>query len=410
MRATRQRAVSQQFVFHAAVASPSGGCGACRGTRARPNVSHHRSHRRVPVASAVPSLPPTPLSLAPHRYLREDLDVEQLNVQLRAGKLTLTDLTVDIDAVNEHLTGLPLRLTAGTIGCINATLSYGSLLAEGCTVELDSLHLTFAPVPPSASGAGAAGGAGDDPGGGGGDDGDVLREAAFGRDHATREGLRTLAAWIEEVTSRIHVTVRDLQLSVTPSPRSRDRLTLHCPLAEFFDETPHLGAASMTASAAAGMRGSVGAGGMQSSFTPNTMHKVLELHGFCVAMHRDGRAAPDSPASSASRSSFGSRASSPASVPRSEPRTPVRSRSRSRSRSPPPPLASSRGGTDAGGAATAGPSTTVLVDSTYRATPSRVKIVIGTQASSTNTVDIDCFVKVCSVHVLGCVSVTSLVP
>lgn len=272
-------------------------------------------------------------------YLREDLNVEQLDVQLRAGKLKLTDLTVDVDAVNEHLAGLPVKLVSGSIKSIEATLSYGSLLAEGCTVDLEGLHLTLAPVSPedaiaAAAAARAAKGRDDD------DDigedprvADRLREAAFGRDRATREGLQTLAAWIQEVTSRIRLTVRDLKISVTPSEECASRLTLHCPLAEFFDETPNVGAGSVSGSRMEGsMRGRQSFEG-RTSFQVSSMHKVLALHGFCVAVHTRGSGErPDS--------------------------------------------------------------VCTLLESAYRATPSRVKIVIGTGVRASDPIDVDFFVKV----------------
>lgn len=74
----------------------------------------------------------------------ENLDGSQLRLRLFSGKVTLTNVVVRADALSKLL-DLPLRVVAGTIGCINVDLPLSSLRSKPIVVQLDEVYLLVAP-------------------------------------------------------------------------------------------------------------------------------------------------------------------------------------------------------------------------------------------------------------------------
>ncbi len=112
-------------------------------------------------------------------FLKNELDLEQLDVQLGAGVVQLKNLELNIDVrsvvvvcfsgsklmeiclcwsflhtcpfvflfqvLNGVTEDLPLSFIRGTIGNIKATIPWRNILHEPCKVELDGLELTLSP-------------------------------------------------------------------------------------------------------------------------------------------------------------------------------------------------------------------------------------------------------------------------
>ncbi|XP_024541789.1 autophagy-related protein 2 [Selaginella moellendorffii] len=72
-----------------------------------------------------------------NRFLNEEIDVEQLDVQLGSGTGTLTDLVLNVDYVNDQIKSLPLILKYGSIARIVVRLP--------CEIEVKGLELLVAP-------------------------------------------------------------------------------------------------------------------------------------------------------------------------------------------------------------------------------------------------------------------------
>jgi len=80
-------------------------------------------------------------------FLKEKLTLEQLTVDLYNGKGTVSDVPLDVWALNELLenVGIPLEIIDGFISSISVAVPWTSLLCESCNIDLNGLELTFAP-------------------------------------------------------------------------------------------------------------------------------------------------------------------------------------------------------------------------------------------------------------------------
>ncbi|XP_063800905.1 autophagy-related protein 2 homolog A isoform X1 [Pseudophryne corroboree] len=80
-------------------------------------------------------------------YLEERLSLEQLSLDLYNGSGRLTDIHLDILAVNDLLdsAGAPLEIIDGFIGSISVTIPWSALVTENCTLEVSELQVTCRP-------------------------------------------------------------------------------------------------------------------------------------------------------------------------------------------------------------------------------------------------------------------------
>ncbi|KIY43370.1 hypothetical protein FISHEDRAFT_53048 [Fistulina hepatica ATCC 64428] len=69
------------------------------------------------------------------------LDVEQVDSQLGSGFVQVNDLALDNEAINSFLSGLPLRLTEGSISSVTAKVPWPNPLTSTIGLSLNSLHL-----------------------------------------------------------------------------------------------------------------------------------------------------------------------------------------------------------------------------------------------------------------------------
>ncbi|XP_047132306.1 autophagy-related protein 2 homolog B isoform X1 [Hydra vulgaris] len=78
-------------------------------------------------------------------FLKEKLDLDQLTVDLYNGKGTVTNILLDVWALNEMLSnaGVALELVDGFISSISVSVPWKALLNDSCELEIHGLNLTF---------------------------------------------------------------------------------------------------------------------------------------------------------------------------------------------------------------------------------------------------------------------------
>lgn len=198
-------------------------------------------------------------------------DVQQLDVQLRAGRIELTDLGINVSALADLLPNLSFRLARAHVGRLRVEISYSKLLSESLAVFLDDVLIEIAPplvdscLPHTSVGAAAdehqVTGARDPDvtnnnkrdGAGGAASGESGTERALPDKTQVGEegdGLDFLAQWIEQITSKVKVVVNNLTLRVTSANGLEDAgvgagdrgpkpfLQVRCSSLKWCDETP----------------------------------------------------------------------------------------------------------------------------------------------------------------------------
>ncbi|XP_071833635.1 autophagy-related protein 2 homolog A-like isoform X2 [Apostichopus japonicus] len=80
-------------------------------------------------------------------FLEEKLTLDQLSVDLYSGTGTVTDVKLDVWAINENLNvaGAPVELRGGNVGSISVSVPWSMLLTENSKVEIKGLELILQP-------------------------------------------------------------------------------------------------------------------------------------------------------------------------------------------------------------------------------------------------------------------------
>lgn len=197
------------------------------------------------------------------RFLADDnLDLDQLDVHLRSGKIELCDLRLNADVLNAELCeaqGLPFRVKKGYLGSVRVSISYANIMSESCLVEVDDIEIVLVPLTgdeqegsgseesseSSESSTGAAASQAQRGGGGADSSAAPTRDTKQSKqnehaDEVSQEGLDFVASWIEQVTSKIKVTLSNICLRLETGEQHRGRdVALLCKLdwAQFTDES-----------------------------------------------------------------------------------------------------------------------------------------------------------------------------
>ncbi|XP_076360508.1 autophagy-related 2 isoform X2 [Tachypleus tridentatus] len=81
------------------------------------------------------------------QFLNEKLSLDQLSVDLYSGKGTITDLYLDVEALNElgETYNLPLEFVDGYINSISVSIPWSALLTENSVVVVTGLMMTIQP-------------------------------------------------------------------------------------------------------------------------------------------------------------------------------------------------------------------------------------------------------------------------
>ena len=76
-------------------------------------------------------------------FLSEKLTLEQLSVDLYDGKGSITNLSLDVDGLNEELIFLPFKFKHGcTIDTIACSIPWSNLMRDSCSLEINGANFT----------------------------------------------------------------------------------------------------------------------------------------------------------------------------------------------------------------------------------------------------------------------------
>ncbi|EPS59643.1 hypothetical protein M569_15162, partial [Genlisea aurea] len=76
------------------------------------------------------------------KFVLGDIDLNQLDVQLGAGLVQLSDVALNVDYINEKLGTSAVMVKEGTIGFLKLAMPWEE---GGCRIELDEVEVVFAP-------------------------------------------------------------------------------------------------------------------------------------------------------------------------------------------------------------------------------------------------------------------------
>ncbi|GLE08317.1 hypothetical protein PINS_up019382 [Pythium insidiosum] len=188
------------------------------------------------------------------RFLADDeIDLDQLDVHLRSGRLELCDLMLSAEMLNAEVCephGLPFRVKKGYLGSVRVTISYTNIMSESCLVEIDDIEIVLEPVDVSDAHASTDRGSSsrstvaDTARASSLPTADASQSRASNKDahidEISQEGLDFVASWIEQVTSKIKVTLSNICLRVETGdsdPAKNVALLLKLEWAQFTDES-----------------------------------------------------------------------------------------------------------------------------------------------------------------------------
>ncbi|KAI9097184.1 hypothetical protein DFS34DRAFT_620774 [Phlyctochytrium arcticum] len=78
------------------------------------------------------------------QFLAYELDLENLDVELSKGTVVLKDLELNLEVLNDLAVDLPIVITDGRIGRIEATVPWKDMTSKSCVLELQGLHIEAA--------------------------------------------------------------------------------------------------------------------------------------------------------------------------------------------------------------------------------------------------------------------------
>ena len=173
-------------------------------------------------------------------YLESELLIEQLEVSSRTGLVTLTDLRLNCDVINdEHLGSTsPFKLVSFTIAKLEVVISYVAVLHDGCRFRASGVEIIMEPSSSPSSSVCTE------------QDMDPTTPTTVSpntskptttsrKEHSQsssttsgpvlqseegQQGLDFIANWIEVVLARLEVSVEDVRVVVrgeTPKPQSQ---------------------------------------------------------------------------------------------------------------------------------------------------------------------------------------------
>lgn len=218
-------------------------------------------------------------------FLLDELNLDQLNVQLRSGKIELHNLALNISVLNSYLVGLPFRVREGTIDVVKASIAYSNILTESCSVQIEGIRMIVVPqgefqdnVAKSTSHATDTNGSSHQP-----VPSSPTNSTSLLVDDASMEGLNFVASWIEEISNRVKVTLTNVRIELEPTRPTADHFTTSPTIlfmlawAEFADETPvdHESLVTMSAES------------LGQSKTFGVSHKGIKFHGLDVKIGQE---------------------------------------------------------------------------------------------------------------------------
>ncbi|KAB1207098.1 Autophagy-related protein 2 [Morella rubra] len=154
------------------------------------------------------------------QFILGDIDLDQLDVQLREGTIQLSDLALNVDCLNDKFgAAASVIIKEGSIGSLMVKMPWKG---EGCLVEIDELELVLAPCLKNDSPAQneTCGSVQDDK------DGlhselqklknELVADAAKSSSGDVHEGVKTIAKMVKRLLTSFHVKVKNLLVAYDP--------------------------------------------------------------------------------------------------------------------------------------------------------------------------------------------------
>ena len=141
-------------------------------------------------------------------------------MESRTGLVSLKNLRFNVKLLNELLQGMPFQIVSAEVAELQATISYDTLLADGCNLTVRGCKVVFTPVdPPSASSSTSAAGHKKHPASSNSSKAPSSFTPETERSDPSRHSggeeddpLLFIAQWIEVVIARLQCTVEDLEV------------------------------------------------------------------------------------------------------------------------------------------------------------------------------------------------------
>ncbi|KAK3025601.1 hypothetical protein RJ639_042099 [Escallonia herrerae] len=162
------------------------------------------------------------------RLILGDIDLEQLDVQLTAGEIKLSDLALNVDYINQKASRIVLILGAaatvvikeGSIGSLSAKMPWNG---EGCRIVVEELELVLAPCRGQTSQDGSK----TSPSSQEGNysktkasetyEHEMFGDPAASASADVHEGVKAIAKMVKWLLTSFHVSVKRLIIAVDPS-------------------------------------------------------------------------------------------------------------------------------------------------------------------------------------------------
>ncbi|KAJ0264446.1 Autophagy-related protein 2 [Hirschfeldia incana] len=155
------------------------------------------------------------------KFILGDIDLDQLDIQLRDGTIQLSDLAINVDYFNDKIDA-PLLIKEGSIGSLLVKMPWKT---NGCQVELDEVELVLAPrlestssnEPTTSSSSSSSSAPRDDSRIGlGNHESEMLANAAKSASVDVHEGVKTVAKIVKWFLTSFHVKIRNLIVAFDP--------------------------------------------------------------------------------------------------------------------------------------------------------------------------------------------------
>jgi hypothetical protein len=81
----------------------------------------------------------------PHHKIADHARPQQLQVELRAGKVELRDLNLDEVFLSQHVPNQAFRVVSASVGRLRASISYSTLLTDSASITLEDVEVVVVP-------------------------------------------------------------------------------------------------------------------------------------------------------------------------------------------------------------------------------------------------------------------------
>nr|GLL47319.1 autophagy-related protein 2 isoform X1 [Ipomoea trifida] len=156
------------------------------------------------------------------KFILGDIDLNQLDVQLSAGTIQLSDLALNVDYLNQKFGSTSaVVMKEGSIGSLMVMMPWKG---DGCSVEVDELELVFAPrsCHDSGNGSGACTSSREPQDhyvshGSPNLEHDTVDNAGRSTSLDVHEGVKTIANMVKWLLTKFHVKIRKVIVAFDPS-------------------------------------------------------------------------------------------------------------------------------------------------------------------------------------------------